>query len=468
MSDVEYGLATHIQVVKGNMEEELSGAKKNQILMENKLANFTSEIQLQNDEMNKKILNLQNDFEQLKTLGERNSESLQMSANSFSSLSSDSSLSNAAPGLCPINSCQNEAIAQNEVLFYMYGDVTKSLIIDGVLENRQEDLTEIILHSVNEIGVLLSPEDIDDVYRIGKPNPNRKWPRPVKLTLKDQTKRDQIFIFKARLRFSETFKGLRISKEERKDVRVRAAKLRQAGLSATKLGHKVEARRPGEIRIDGIIYNTLTLKEIPLKFMHEANEIRDPPQNSRRLSLFERCRTRAKNVIMVGHSLQKTPHGLAFYSIKSFLSNFYRCDIYFRGQNYTSLEQGYQCTKAEICQDRMAYNDIYKADSPAEMKRLGRKIQVNDNWGKYKLQVMEDLIYAKFKQNKELYYSLLNTRPLNLIEATLDDFWGAGCVLGSIALEEGSWVGQNHLGKLLEKVRAHFVRELEEGQGGIR
>ena len=82
---------------------------------------------------------------------------------------------------------------------------------------------------------------------------------------------------------------------------------------------------------------------------------------------------------------------------------------------------------------------------------------------------MEDLLFCRFEQNKQLYYSLLNTRPLFLIESTLGSFWGAGCKFGSIALEEGCLEGQNHLGNLLVRVRnySYFVRKLEIGQNAI-
>ena len=103
----------------------------------------------------------------------------------------------------------------------------------------QENLKQILLICINEIGV--TPEDIVNAERIGGFSKNRKWPRPVKITLTDQTKRDQIYIFKRRLSFSVAFGALKINKEERKDIRVRAAKLRQAALKTKSLGHKVEA-----------------------------------------------------------------------------------------------------------------------------------------------------------------------------------------------------------------------------------
>ena len=477
IQDVEYGLAAHVETVKSNMEKELVGAKQNQILLENKLANFTDELDQQNSQLNEKIKELRNDFEQLKTVYvdtfESTTPNTHSASNSFSNLSSQSDYSNTPRSTFSMDSgnSQNSCDPENEFHndpedFYMYGDTTKTLIIDGLKETRHENLGEIIFQCITEIGFPLDPSDIIEVIRIGRFSSNRKWPRPVKVTFRDQTKRDQTFIFKSRLRFSESFKDARINKEQRKDIRIKAAKLRQAGMTARKMGCKVESI-PGQVTIDGIEYNTLTLNSIPSIYMQEANKTRNKPQNNRREALLDKTKTNPSKVIMVGPSLQKTPYGLAFYSVSSFLSNFYPCQIHFRNQCYISLEQGYQCSKAEICEDREAYHAILKAKTPSQMKSIGKEIQTNDHWEEIKLRVMEDLVYAKFKQNEKLYYSLMNTRPLNLIEATLDEFWGANCVLGSIALEEGSWKGLNHLGEILMKIRAHFAKELEIEQGAL-
>ena len=140
------------------------------------------------------------------------------------------------------------------------------------------------------------------------------------------------------------------------------------------------------------------------------------PVNYRRLSLDRKCKTKSDNVIMVGLSLQKTPYGLGFFSIQCFLSNFYRCDLVYRGQAYTCLEQGYQCSKAKICHDDQAFDAILRSDWPADMKRLGGDIVTNNQWEKLKLEIMEDLVFCKFKQNEILFNCLLNTRPHNLIE----------------------------------------------------
>ena len=466
--DVEHGLAAHIETIKGNMEEELSGAKQNQIYLENRLMDFTTEIHHQNIEMNAKIQSLKNDYDQLKALSETASDTFRTTSSFFSNSSSPSvstdtsrenyqTFQNSNPqGSTPPNNGSPDSS------FYMYGDTTRTLIVDGIKENAQENLKQIMLRCINEMGVPITPEDIVNVERIGRFSKNRKWPRPVKIILTDQTIRDQIYIFKRRLRFSVPFGALKINKEERKDVRVRAAKIKQAALKAKSLGHKVEIKADGRIRIDNVEYNTLTLSSIPERFMTEANEIRQPPLNTRRLSLLQKCTTNSGKAIMVGHSLQKTPLGLAFYSKNCFLSNFYRCSFYFKGESYTCSEQAYQGVKAKIYRDEQAFTDIKKTDSPALMKSIGGQVQTCEHWERMKLQVMEDILTAKFSQIKELYYSLLNTRPLELIEATLDEFWGAGAILGSIALEEGCWVGQNHLGKILMKVRNNLLQAIEK------
>ena len=472
INDVEYGLAAHIETVKGNVEKELGGAKQSQILLENKLANFTAEIQYQNNELNNKIRDLRGDFEQLKTLSDTPTEPSDYSSFTPSTRTGFSVNSSQSDSTHPDNSEAqyfsnlDDSTDENDP-FYMYGDTNKSLIVNGLRETRHENLGEVLLHCINDIEIQIGPNDIEKVHRIGKFDRKSKRPRPVKIVLRDQTKRDQILIFKRRFRNSDKFSDIRVNKEQRKDLRVKAAKLRQAALAGKNMGHEVEIFEE-EIKIDGIRYSTFALDRIPLEFMVEANQIKNAPINVRRLSLYDKSTIKAYNVIMVGPALQKTPYGLAFFSSQCFLSNFFNCSIFFRGRHYTSLEQGYQCTKADLHNDVTAFRSIYRAKSPAEMKQKGGEIQIDEKWHTVKLQVMEDLLFAKFRQNKTLYYSLLNTRPMNLIEATIDSFWGANCILKSIALEEGCWQGLNHLGKLLIKVRNVFVRELQMGQGSIQ
>ena len=101
---------------------------------------------------------------------------------------------------------------------------------------------------------------------------------------------------------------------------------------------------------------------------------------------------------------------------------------------------------------------------PAGAERAGALIVETDEWQNQKLNVMEELLFCKYRQNKVLYYQLLNTRPHDLFECTMCQFWGTGCKLGSIMMEERSWSKENHLGRMLWTVLAH---ELEGEQATI-
>ena len=253
-------------------------------------------------------------------------------------------------------------------------------------------MCEIVHHCISDIGVRISLNDIESVTRIGVFVDRPQKPRPVKLILKDQTVRDQIFHFKIRLRHSNVFKTVMIHREECKDVRVGLAKLKQIAFTAKKMGHRVQFNFDhAQIKIDGVAYSTLTLDDVPDKFKSELRHHQAPPVNYRRLTILQKCTTKADNVIMVGPSLQKKPYGLGFFSVYCFLSNFHRSDIVLDGQAYSCVEQGYQCIKAKVCRDEAAYHEILKCTFPSDMKRIGGDIICTEKWEKIKIQVMEDL-----------------------------------------------------------------------------
>ena len=89
--------------------------------------------------------------------------------------------------------------------------------------------------------------------------------------------------------------------------------------------------------------------------------------------------------------------------------------------------------KAKIYRNEKAMKEIMEARTPLDM-RAGETVITDESWEKDKFNVMEELLWAKFRQNRELYFLLMNTRPYDLIESTMDKCWGAGCLMGSIAL----------------------------------
>ena len=73
---------------------------------------------------------------------------------------------------------------------------------------------------------------------------------------------------------------------------------------------------------------------------------------------------------------------------------------------------------------------------------------------------MADILQHKFRQNKDLYFkfNLINTRPYDLIEASMDGFWGTYCKLYSETQISGNWTGQNILGRLLVDLGTDLIR----------
>ena len=119
---------------------------------------------------------------------------------------------------------------------------------------------------------------------------------------------------------------------------------------------------------------------------------------------------------------------------------------------------------AKKCNRQDIFTAIMGTDSPSVAKEKTKKMVRTPEWEDIKIDVMRDLLFCKFRQNKNLYFKLLNMRPHALYECTLDNYWGTGCRLGSESSVDGDWCGQNKLGSLIMHVRDILVSELEENQ----
>ncbi len=123
-----------------------------------------------------------------------------------------------------------------------------------------------------------------------------------------------------------------------------------------------------------------------------------------------------------------------------FLSNFHPCKVEMDGVEYSSTEHAYQAAKTLVPEER---DKIKNAPSATHAKRAGKNIEVRPDWNEVKLSVMEDLLRKKFAI-QELKELLLSTKDAELAEGNWwgDTFWG---------ICKGK--GENHLGKLLMKIR---------------
>lgn len=142
------------------------------------------------------------------------------------------------------------------------------------------------------------------------------------------------------------------------------------------------------------------------------------------------------------------PETVRFYLSKDpygFMSNLYPAPLTIWNRRFPTSEHAYQfCKPAE----RVVAEWIAQAPDGEFAAVAGhglRKKHVRTDWDATKVEVMEQVVLAKFRQNPHLASQLLATGDARLVEASpVDDFWGEGA--------DGN--GRNMLGVILVSVRA--------------
>ena len=131
----------------------------------------------------------------------------------------------------------------------------------------------------------------------------------------------------------------------------------------------------------------------------------------------------------------------SFRGEHAFLSNFYTSSVYLDDEPYISVEHAYQAAKTLIYVER---ERIRRAPKPGDAKRLGKKVTLRSDWNEIRLSIMEDLLRQKFTLHKFLGEWLVETGDEELQEGNTwgDRYWGTV-----------NRVGENHLGKLLMRIR---------------
>lgn len=125
-----------------------------------------------------------------------------------------------------------------------------------------------------------------------------------------------------------------------------------------------------------------------------------------------------------------------------FLSNFFSAPVTYEGLTYRNNEAAFQAAKTFVNREEFITLD------PLSAKKLGRQIELREDWEEVKNKIMYDICLAKFIQNPSLREKLIATGNEELVEGNTwgDKIWGV--VNGE---------GENRLGKILMKVREELV-----------
>ena len=135
----------------------------------------------------------------------------------------------------------------------------------------------------------------------------------------------------------------------------------------------------------------------------------------------------------------------------AFLSNAYETAVLYEGLVFGSAEAAFQAQKCRTWEERGAFADL----SPARSRNRGRQVPLRADWEKVRLTVMEKIVMAKFSQHPDLASRLLRTGESLLVEGNDGDdgYWGVDRKTGE---------GDNHLGKILMRVRKRMREEMKE------
>ncbi len=143
----------------------------------------------------------------------------------------------------------------------------------------------------------------------------------------------------------------------------------------------------------------------------------------------------------------------SFTGPNRYLSNFDVSEVEFEGMKYPTVEHAFQAAKTL---DSFERERVLKAPTPGQAKRIGRLVTLRSDWEDVKIEVMEDLVYKKFSTHKDIQKKLLLTKDRELIEGNDwgDTFWG------KVQVASGALEGENHLGKILMRVRERLRKEV--------
>jgi ribA/ribD-fused uncharacterized protein len=133
----------------------------------------------------------------------------------------------------------------------------------------------------------------------------------------------------------------------------------------------------------------------------------------------------------------------SFSGVNSFLSNFFPVEVEYERIVYRTVEHAYQAAKSL---DSRIRAEIAAITTAGAAKKRGQSVPARKDWEQVKLGVMEELLREKFR-NVALKTLLIGTGDRELVEGNWwgDVFWGV-C--------KGR--GENHLGRLLMKIRSEL------------
>ena len=147
-----------------------------------------------------------------------------------------------------------------------------------------------------------------------------------------------------------------------------------------------------------------------------------------------------------------------FFFWGGYFSNWHPSEFTIDDVTFNCGEQYMMFHKALTFEDFASAEKIMSTTSPAEQKKLGRKVIkfTEAKWDEVKYDLVKIGLREKFKQNPKLKEFLIRHKNCQIVEASPDDaIWGIGYSEYSAVKNIDNW-GEN----LLDKILTELANEL--------
>lgn len=144
-------------------------------------------------------------------------------------------------------------------------------------------------------------------------------------------------------------------------------------------------------------------------------------------------------------------------------SQWYKAPMQINGMTFNCCEQWMMYNKAIMFGDMETANAIMANSNPREQKMLGRQVKgFNDDiWMQTAFDIVVQGNMAKFSQNPDLLAYMIETKDLEIVEASpYDTRWGIGMYETDEGIEDpANWRGENLLGKAIMVARERLLQQ---------
>ena len=178
-----------------------------------------------------------------------------------------------------------------------------------------------------------------------------------------------------------------------------------------------------------------------------------------------------KRCLYVGHSMYDTENCpgycdnndiVTIRSPKNVLCNYYPCTVKIYNQTFPSSEHAYQWKFCSHIGREDLAGEILDANTPAQAKEIASRVpyHLHGNWHSIKLEVMQEVLLAKYEGCPEFSQALIDSGPKKLVESVrADRYWSCGLnPTDAATTKERYYPGLNHLGRILESLRSYLMK----------